>query len=78
MEHVTITNTTINMTAVDASHNPEKNRHSCSFKNSKPRLKVGDYVKKADKRNIFSRGYTSNWYTELVKINQVLKIQPPI
>ena len=66
------------MTAVDASHNPEKYRLSFSLKNSKPRLKVGDYVKKADKRNLFSKGYTSNWYTQLFKINQVLKTQPPI
>ena len=26
-----------------------------------PKLKVGDYVRNADKRNIFSEGYTSNW-----------------
>ena len=52
--------TTVNITPVDASNNPEKVRYTVNFKNIKPRLKVGDYVKNADKRNIFSKGYTSN------------------
>ena len=30
-----------------------------------------------DKRNIFSKGYTSNWNRELFKANEVLKTQPP-
>ena len=50
----------INMTPADASNNPEKVRYSLNFKNIKPKLKVGDYVRNADKRNIFSKGYTSN------------------
>ena len=42
-----------------------------------PKLRVGDYAKSADKRNIFSEGYTSNWNRELFKFNEVLKTQPP-
>ena len=68
---------TINMTPVDASNNPDKVIYTFSFKNIKPKLKVGDYVRNADKRNIFSKGYTSNWNRELFKVNEVLKIQPP-
>ena len=75
---------TINMTPVDASNNPDKVKYTFSFKNIKgkpgyaqPKLKVGDYVRNADKRNIFSKGYTSNWNRELFKVNEVLKTQPP-
>ena len=42
-----------------------------------PKFKVGDYVRNVDKRNIFSKGYTSNWNRELFKVNEVLKTQPP-
>ena len=39
---------TINMTPVDASNNPDKVRNSFNIKNTKPKLKIGDYVRKAD------------------------------
>ena len=67
---------TINMTPVDASYNPDKVKYTFSFKNIKPKLKFGDSVRNADKRNIFSKGYTSNWNRELFKVNEVLKTQP--
>ena len=35
---------TINMTPVDASNNPDKVKYTFSFKNIKPKFKVGDYV----------------------------------
>ena len=54
------THSTINMTPVDASNNPDKVKYSFIYRNIKPKLKVGDYVRNADKRNIFSKGYTSN------------------
>ena len=68
---------TINMTPVNASNNPDKVKYTFSFKNITPKLKVGDYARNADKRNIFSKGYTSNWNRELFKVNEVLKTQPP-
>ena len=67
---------TTNMTPVDASINPDKVKYTFSFKNIKPKLKVGDYVRNVDKRNIFSKGYTFNWNRELFKVNEVLKTQP--
>ena len=82
---------TINMTPVDASNNPDTVRYirepasqiiSISTKikpKGKPgyaQLKVGDYVRNVDKRNIFSKGYTSNWNRELFKVNEVLNTQP--
>ena len=75
---------TINMTPVDASNNPDKVKYYISETASQinstkatPKFKVGDYVRNADKRNIFSKGYTSNWNRELFKVNEVLKTQPP-
>ena len=50
---------TINMTPVDASNYPDKVKYTFSFKIIKPNFKVSDYVRNADKRNIFSKGYTS-------------------
>ena len=67
---------TINMTPVDASNNPDKVRYYVKSTKATPKLKVGDYVRNADKRNILSKGYTSNWNRELFKVNEVLKIQP--
>ena len=66
----------INMTPADASSNPDTVRYirepasqiiSTSTK-IKPKLKVGDYVRNAEKRNIFSKGYASNWNRELFNI----------
>ena len=45
------------------------------YMNIKPKFKVGDYVRIADKRNIFSKGYTSNWNREVFKVNEVLQTQ---
>ena len=75
---------TINMTPVDASNNPDKVKYYISETASQiistkatPKFKVGDYVRNADKRNIFSKCYTSNWNRELFKVNEVLKAHPP-
>ena len=68
---------TINKTPVEASNNPKKFRYSFNFKNIKPKLKVSDYVKNADKRNFFSNRYTFNLITDSFKMNQILKSQPP-
>ena len=75
---------TINMTPVDASNNPDKVKYYISETASQinstkatPKFKVGDYVRNVDKRNIFSKGYTSNWNRELFKVNEVLKTHPP-
>ena len=51
---------TINMTPVDAATNPDKVKYYVKSTKGTPKLKVGDYVGNADKRNIFSKGYTSN------------------
>ena len=82
---------TINMTPVDASNNLGKVKYYISetawgtkggapsqikYTKATPKLKVGDFVRNADKRNTFSKGYTSNWNRELFKVNEVLNTQP--
>ena len=69
--------TTINMTPVDASNNPDKVKYYVKYTKTTPKLKVGDQVINVGKRNIFSKGYTSNWNRELFKVYEVLKTQPP-
>ena len=66
----------INMTPVDASNNPDKVKYYVKSAKATPKFKVGDYIRNADKRNIFSKGYSSNWNRELYKVNEVLNIQP--
>ena len=65
------------MTPVHASNNPDRVRYYVKSTKIKPKHKVGDYVRNADKRNIFSKGYTSNWNREFFKVNEVLKTQLP-
>ena len=44
----------INVTPVDASSNPDKVDYYVNSTAIKPKLNVGDYIRNADKRNIFS------------------------
>ena len=67
---------TINMTTVDSSNYPDKVKYYVKSIKATPKFKVGDYVRNADKRNIFSKGYTSNWNRKLFKVNEVLNTQP--
>ena len=67
----------INMTPVDASNNLDKVRHYVKSTKATPKFNVGDYVRNAGKRDIFSKGYTFNWNRELFKVNDVLKTQLP-
>ena len=64
-------NNNIHSTNNMASNNPDKFIYSLNFKNTKPKHKVGDYNRNAVKRNIFSKGYNSNWNRELLKIIEV-------
>ena len=41
-------------------------------KPKQPKFQVGDYVRVPDKRNIYSKGYTTNWNRELFKIRAAL------
>ena len=37
---------------------------------------MGDYVRVPDKRNIYSKGYTTNWNRELFKIHKINPTNP--
>ena len=75
-------NSTINITPVDASNNPDKVKcvrkpASQIITSSKPsytktKFTVGNYVKNDDKRYIYYKGHTSKWKRVLFKINKVL------
>ena len=41
-----------------------------------PKFQVGDFVKVPDKRNIYSKGYTTNWNRELFKIHKINSTNP--
>ena len=45
-------------------------------KPKQPKFQVGDFVRVPDKRNIFSKGYTTNWKRELFKIHSINKTNP--
>ena len=47
-----------------------------SFAQSFAKFQVGDYVRVPDKRNIYSKGYTTNWNRELFKIHSINKTNP--
>ena len=74
----------INMTTVGASNNPDKVKYYVKSIKTTPKgkpgyaqLKLDDYVRNADKRNIFSKGYTSNWNREMFKVNTILETKRP-
>ena len=68
---------TINMTPVGASNHPDKVRYYVEPTKATPKFKIDHYARNADKRNIFSKGYNSNWKREFFKVNDVLKTQTP-
>ena len=41
-----------------------------------PKFQVGDFVRAPDKRNIYSKGYTTNWNRELFKIHKINSTNP--
>ena len=49
-----------------------KPKQPCSF----AKFQVGDFVRVPDKRNIYSKGYTTNWNRELFKIHSINKTNP--
>ena len=40
------------------------------------KFQMGDYVRVPDKRNIFSKGYTTNWNEELFKMQKIISTNP--
>ena len=47
-----------------------------SNNNKLPKFQVGDFVRVPDKRSEYSKGYTTNWNRELLKIHSINKTNP--
>ena len=45
-------------------------------KPKQPNFQVGDHVRVPDKRNLYSKGYTTNWNRELFKIHKINNTNP--
>ena len=71
--------TTTKMTHFEANKRPidpptfvNKPKQPRSF----AKFQVGDFLRVPDKRNIYSKGYTTNWNRELFKIHSINKTNP--
>ena len=75
---------TTKMTPFEASKNsllPSKNinnnnKISRDSYRSFAKIQMGDFVRVPDKRNIYSKGYTTNWNRELFKIHSINSTNP--
>ena len=67
---------TTKMTPFEMSTNQKLIPNNNKVKNKQPKFQVGDYVRVPDKRNIYSKGYTTNWIRELFKIHSINKTNP--
>ena len=67
--------TTTRMTPFEASNKPI-DPPTFVNKPKQPKFQVGDYVRVPDKRNIYSKGYTTNWNRELFKIQKINPTNP--
>ena len=68
---------TTKMTPFEMVTNTNKINNIKIIKNEKlPKFQVGDYVRVPDKRNIYSKGYTTNWNRELFKIHKINPTNP--
>ena len=68
--------TAIRATATAASPNLIPKNDNNNHNNKLPKFQVGDFVRVPDKRNIYSKGYTTNWNRELFKIHSINKTNP--
>ena len=73
-------NNTIKMKLVDVKDNKyvdSMELHSKKEVNDKdPKFKVGDRVRISKYKNIFSKGYTSNWSEEVFVVNKIKNTVP--
>ena len=64
------------MTPFEMSTNQKLIPNNTTLKNKQPKFHVGDYVRVPDKRNIYSKGYTTNWNREIFKIHKINPTNP--
>ena len=66
-------------TAIATTASPNlipNNKLRAASHTTSPKFQVGDFVRVPDKRNIYSKGYTTNWNRELFKIHSINKTNP--
>ena len=68
--------TTTRMTPFEANKKPIDHPTFFVNKPKQPKFKVGDYVTVPDKRNLYSKCYTTNWNRELFKIHKINPTNP--
>ena len=66
---------TTKMTPFEANNQPI-DPPTFGIKPKQPKFQVGDYVRVPDKRNLYSKGYTTNWNRELFKIHKINPTNP--
>ena len=66
---------TIKMKAIDVKDNTYINTDK-EINNKDPKFKVGDHVRILKYKNIFAKGYTSNWSEEVLAIKKVKNTVP--
>ena len=65
------------MTPLEMSTNNKLIPKNRNYKNNKqPKIQMGENVGVNDKRNLYSKGYTTNWNKELFEIHKVNKTNP--
>ena len=66
---------TTKMTPFEANNQPI-DPPTFGNKAKQPKFHVGDYVRLPDKRNLYSKSYTTNWNRELFKIHKINPTNP--
>ena len=64
------------MTPFEASNNKLIPSNIHNHNKKLPKFQVGDYIGVPDKRNLYSKGYTTNWKRELFEIHKINKTNP--
>ena len=50
---------------------PIPNNKDINHNNKLPKIQMGGFVRVPDKRNLYSKGYTTNWNRDLFKIHNI-------
>ena len=66
---------TIKMKPVDVKHNTDIDFEK-EVNNEDPKFKIGDHIRISKYKNIFAKGYTTNWSEEVFVIKKVKNTVP--
>ena len=66
---------TIKMKPIDVTDDSYA-EYNENFNKKDPKFKVGDYVRISKYKNIFAKGYTSNWSEEVFVVSKIKNAVP--